>query len=71
MAKKKETPQVEVKVEIIESERGWGQRVDEVKVFKGKTRGLALDKAEKFIEKFNAQNTATEVPDWYMYARLA
>lgn len=61
---------VEVKVEIIESERGWGQKVDEVKVFKGKTKGQALDKAEKFVKKFNSKNTETEVPDWYMYARV-
>lgn len=35
-----------VKVAIIESERGWGQRVDEVKTFD------SLDKAKKFIDKF-------------------
>ena len=62
---------VEVKVEIIESERGWGQKVDEVKTFKGKTKGEALDKAEAFIKKFNSKNTEKTVPDWYMYARLA
>lgn len=54
-----------VKVEIIESERGWGQRVDEVKEFP------TLAKAEAFIKKFNSANTEKTVPDWYMYARLA
>jgi hypothetical protein len=47
---------------LIESERGWGQRVDEVKEFK-------TEKArDKFIKEFNAQNTASSAPDWYMYA---
>lgn len=47
---------------IIESERGWGQRVDEVKEFK-------TEKArDKFIEKFNSANTKSSAPDWYMYA---
>jgi hypothetical protein len=47
---------------IIESERGWGQKIDEIKKFKtAKTR-------DKFIEKFNARNTEPTTPDWYMYA---
>jgi hypothetical protein len=49
---------------LIESERGWGQRVDEVREFK-------TEKArDNFIKKFNAQNTAPSAPapDWYMYA---
>jgi hypothetical protein len=47
---------------LIESERGWGQRVDEIKEFK-------TEKArDKFIKEFNAQNTAPSAPDWYMYA---
>lgn len=54
-----------VKVEIIESERGWGQKVDEVKEFNSKIE------AEKFIRAYNAKNNLPEVPDWYMYARLA
>jgi len=51
------------KVTIIESERGWGQRIDEEKLFDTKAE------ADAFVKKFNAQNTATEVPDWYMVAR--
>ena len=50
------------KVFIIESERGWGQRVDEVKVFDD------YDEAREFVEEYNSHNTAAVVPDWYMYA---
>jgi hypothetical protein len=47
---------------IIESERGWGQKIDEVKEFK-------TEKArDKFITKFNARNNEPTTPDWYMYA---
>ncbi len=48
---------------IIESERGWGQRVDEVKTFG------SHKKACKFVEEFNAHNDALTVPAWYMYAQ--
>lgn len=50
------------KVEIIESERGWGQRIDEVKYFN------SAKSAQDFCEDFNRKNTAQSVPDWYMYA---
>lgn len=50
-------------VAIIESERGWGQKVDDVKEFE------SFEQAEKFVVEFNSKNTETEVPDWYMYAR--
>lgn len=53
------------KVHIIESERGWGQRIDEIKEFK------TLAAAEKFVEEFNKKNNKDTVPDWYMYAQLA
>jgi hypothetical protein len=48
----------------IESERGWGAKVDEVLQFNTK------DEAEQFVEKFNSQNDLDYVPDWYMYAAL-
>lgn len=51
------------KVTIIESERGWGQRVDEVKEFK------SYEEAKKYQIEFNAQNDKDYVPDWYMYAQ--
>lgn len=56
-----------VKVHIIESERGWGQKVDEVKEFP--TR----EDAENFCRAYNREHNPPmpEAPDWYMYARLA
>ena len=48
------------KVTIIESERGWGQKVDEVKEF------TSYEDAKKFQIEFNKENTATAVPDWYV-----
>lgn len=53
-----------IQVAIIESERGWGQRVDEIRKFN--TRKAA----EAFVRKYNAQNDKPTVPDWYMYARI-
>jgi hypothetical protein len=51
------------RVTIIESERGWGQRVDEVVEFP------TLKAAKAFQFKYNEQNKETRVPDWYMYAQ--
>lgn len=50
------------KVDIIESEAGWGQRLDETKEFESE------ESAEKFRTAFNASNNKDVVPDWYMYA---
>lgn len=61
----KRTASNKVEVLIIESERGWGQRIDEVKTFP------TLNKANAFIKKFNSRNNLSEVPDWYMYATLS
>ena len=55
---------MKVKVEIIESELGWGQKVDSTKEFPNR------EKAVEFCEKYNAQNNLPEVPEWYMYARI-
>lgn len=49
-------------VTIIESERGWGQRVDEVKEFD------EFADAKAFADLFNSKNTELAVPDWYMVA---
>ena len=49
-------------VDIIESERGWGSKVDETKYFTDK------QSATEFVVKYNAKNDQTYVPDWYMYA---
>jgi hypothetical protein len=53
-----------VKVNIIESERGWGSKVDEVKEFD------TLELAETFVTEFNSHNTEETVPDWYMRAEV-
>lgn len=53
------------KVTIFESERGWGQRVDEVKWFD------TYEEAKKFIDDFNKDNNEETVPDWYMYAKAS
>lgn len=50
-------------VDLIESERGWGQRVDETRYFDTE------QEAKEFVTEYNKQNDATTVPDWYMYAR--
>jgi len=50
------------KVVIIEFERGWGQRVDEVKYFDNETE------AKNYCDKFNSRNTLGRAPDWYMIA---
>lgn len=54
------------KVLIIESERGWGQKVDEVKEFS------TTQEAEAFCREYNRKyNPSSDiVPDWYMYACL-
>lgn len=52
-------------VEIIESERGWGQKIDETKEFDNH------ELAQKYVTDYNNKyNTATTVPDWYMYAKI-
>ena len=60
------------RVDIIESERGWGQRVDEWRYFDSKDYGGDADKAlaaaKKFVKDFNAPNNLPQVPDWYMRA---
>ena len=50
------------KVVIIESERGWGQKVEEVKFFDNQKDAGA------FVSEFNSANIEDHVSDWYMYA---
>lgn len=52
------------RVEIIESERGWGQKVDDVLEFD------TLEEAKDFIKDYNKDNNLSIIPDWYMYARF-
>ena len=50
------------RVEIIESERGYGQKLDEVKYFDTKQNALS------FCSDFNKCNVSDSAPDWYMQA---
>lgn len=50
------------KVVIIESERGWGQRVDEIRYFKDK------EEARNYVSQQNALNTESQAPDIYWRA---
>lgn len=53
------------KADIIESERGWGSKVDE-------TREFATEaERDAFIVEFNSKNTDDVVPDIYWYATKA
>lgn len=53
-----------IRVAIIESERGWGQRVDEIREFDTQKQ------AEDFVETFNSRNDKPYVPDYYEYAEI-
>jgi hypothetical protein len=50
------------RVDLMEYERGWGSRVDEILYFDTEAE------ARKHCDDFNAKNTAKTVPDWYMIA---
>jgi hypothetical protein len=50
------------KVDLWESERGWGQKRDEIREFE------TFAEAEDFAKEFNARNDKPVTPDWYMYA---
>lgn len=53
---------MQYRVNIIESEAGWGQRIDETRYFD------TLAEATKFVKRYNSHNNKKEVPAWYMYA---
>ena len=55
-----------MRVLIIESERGWGQKIDEVKEFS--TREEAVKFCREYNDKYNPPMDSA--PDWYMYARM-
>jgi len=50
------------KVDLIESERGWGKKVIDISYFKTK------QKAFNYCRKINSKNIAKTTPSWYMYA---
>lgn len=54
------------RVDIIESERGWGSKVDDSVYFTDKEEAIAW--AVEYNKKYN---TADAVPDWYMVAAPA
>lgn len=61
-------PQVKLesryKVVIIESERGWGSKVDEVLYFDNEAE------ARQYVRDYNDKyNPPGPAPDWYMLAR--
>jgi hypothetical protein len=51
------------RVTVIESEAGWGQKVDEYRRFETK------EEAEAWVKNYNAKNNLPQTPDWYMYAQ--
>ena len=53
-----------VKVIVIESEAGWGQRVDDVLEFEDHKE------AEDYVTEFNKANNLPVTPSWYMYAYI-
>lgn len=50
------------RVDIIEYERGWGSKVDEVIYFDNEAE------ARQYTKEFNFKNNDIEVTDWYMIA---
>lgn len=52
------------RVDIIESERGWGCHLDESLYFDNEIE--AKNYATNYNKKYN---TEAQVPDWYMYAK--
>lgn len=49
-----------VKIPVIESERGWGRKIDDWMVC------TSVEDAKKFEKEFNSKNTESTAPDWYM-----
>lgn len=49
-----------VKIPIIESEAGWGRKIDDWMVC------LTNEDAKCFEEEFNSKNTSANAPGWYM-----
>lgn len=51
------------RVDFIESERGWGQKIDDIKYFD------TAQEAQKFVKDYNDKhNPPGPVPDWYYMA---
>lgn len=55
---------MKTRVIIREFERGWGNKINEIKEFD--TQQEALD----FCKDFNSVNNKDYIPDWYMKAEI-
>lgn len=53
-----------VVVEVVEHERGWGQRLIDVVEF------VSEAKAQEYVNEINSHNTAAEAPDTYIEAHI-
>ena len=49
-----------VKIAVIESEAGWGRKIDDWMVC------LSTEDAKAFEKEFNSENKQSSAPDWYM-----
>lgn len=49
-----------IKIAVIESEAGWGRKIDDWMVC------LSVEDAKAFKKEFNSKNTSVSAPDWYM-----
>ena len=49
-----------VKIAVLESEKGWGSKIDDWMVC------LNIEDALLFKSEFNAENDLEQTPDWYM-----
>ncbi len=49
-----------VKIPVIESEAGWGRKIDDWMVC------LSVEDAKAFEKEFNSKNTESSAPSWYM-----
>ena len=54
--------QIYYRVDIIESERGWGRKIDDTKYFDSE------QSAKDFCTEYNSKNPPGPAPDWYMQA---
>ena len=60
---KTKVPRPRWRVDMLESERGWGQKIDESLYFKTK------EEADSYVKDYNEKhNNKPEVPDWYIKA---
>lgn len=61
---KQTPPPGSFRVTVMEYERGWGSRVDEVIFFDS----ASYTEAAEYVRNFNKNNDQSTVPDWYMVA---